>query len=339
MGKFDLLRLFVKWLNLRMKAIIALISGCFLFILLAILYQIDSRPSLYGAVLCGFIGVLWGIWDYVHFVQRFRKLHTVLENSKISIDSLPEPRGFIEQEYRRIIQELYDDRAVKISEIEKIKTETEDYYTLWVHQIKTPIAALGLLLQSDNPHSNTFSMEQELFKIEQYAEMVLQYLRLESLSFDLLLKEYSLYGLVRQAVKKYSSAFIGKKLSLTLEEFDFSVITDEKWLTFVLEQLISNCIKYTFKGGIHISLDAKHPRTLLIADTGIGIKPEDLPRIFDRGFTGYNGRMDKKSTGIGLYLCKKVTDRLQHPISVSSEPGKGTCYRICFPPRDTSLQK
>lgn len=331
--------LLLKWLRYRFTFLLTVAGGCLLFVSLALLSHIDPRPSLYGAWLCLFLCLLWSAFDFLHFRQKLCRLTEALHNLQISLKQLPEAAGPVEEQYQALIRELHDDRAVQISENQKEKSNREDYYTLWVHQIKTPIAALRLLLQSDDLRENVFAMEQELFKIEQYAEMVLQYLRLESLSYDLILREYPLHTLVNQAVKKYATAFIGKGLSVDLERFDLTVITDEKWMSFVIEQLLSNCIKYTNKGGLQIRLDPQSNRCLLISDTGIGIKPEDIPRIFDRGFTGYNGRMDKTSTGIGLYLCKKVTERLGLELSVSSKLGEGTCYRIYFPSSEDTLQK
>lgn len=171
-----------------------------------------------------------------------------------------------------------------------------DYYTLWTHQIKTPIAAMRLLLQEEETH--TGELEQELFKIEQYADMALQYQRLESLSSDLQLESCSLDGILRQALKKMATPFIRRRISLEFDGTGATVLTDEKWLTFVVEQLLSNALKYTPPGG-RITLYLEADKTLVVEDNGIGIRAEDIPRIFERGFTGFNGRMDKKSTGIG----------------------------------------
>ncbi|WMJ84690.1 sensor histidine kinase [Oscillospiraceae bacterium LTW-04] len=339
MRKLNGARLLLKWVACRSAFLLAVTGGSLLFVVLSLLSHIDVRPSLYGAGLCLFLTLLWSIYDFIRFFHKTNQLAHMINHFQVATGPLPDPSGYIEEQYQQLIRELYHDRAAKISETEKIKSEREDYYTLWVHQIKTPISALRLLLHSDELQNNTFAMEQELFKIEQYAEMVLQYLRLESLSCDLLLREYALYELVKQAVKKYAYAFIGKKLSLTLKEFEFSVITDEKWLSFVLEQLLSNSVKYTLNGGVQVGMDPENDRTLLISDTGIGIKAEDLPRVFDRGFTGYNGRMDKASTGIGLYLSKRVTDRLGVALSVSSKLNEGTQYRIYFPLIADTLQK
>ncbi len=332
-------KIILSWLKFRFRLLISIMGLSLLFIVLSMLYHINISPSLYGAFLSLFITFLWCILDFYKFIRKIRQVEEARLNFKIALSPLPEADHLIEELYKNFIEDLYEDRLEIISETEKEKSNREDYYTLWVHQIKTPIAALGLLLRSDHVEENTFFMEQELFKIEQYAEMVLQYIRLESLSFDLILKEYAIYEIIKQSVKKYAYSFIGKKLSLNLEEFKLKAVTDEKWLSFILEQLLSNCIKYTAEGEIKIGLAADNSRTVIISDTGIGIKPEDLSRIFDRGFTGYNGRMDKTSTGIGLYLCEKVAYKLSIELSVSSKVNEGTTYRIYFPPYPGTLQK
>ena len=170
------------------------------------------------------------------------------------------------------------------------------------------------------------ALEAELLKIGQYVDMVLGYLRLDSESTDYVLRDTDLDGLLRQAVRKFARMFILKKITLDFRETGRTVLTDGKWLSFVVEQVLSNALKYTPAGGrIRIYGDGE---TLVIADSGIGIRPEDLPRVFEKGFTGYNGREDKKSTGIGLYLCRRVMDRLNHGISIVSRPGQGTLVRL-----------
>ncbi len=179
---------------------------------------------------------------------------------------------------------------------------------------------MRLLLQTDCSPEND-ELEEQLFKIEQYVEMVLQYIRSDSISSDLEIKSYDLGGIVRAAVKKYRKQFLRKKTKVIVGDINCRVLTDEKWLSFVIEQLISNALKYTSEGEINIYLDE---------NTGIGIRPEDLPRIFEKGFTGFNGREDKKSTGIGLFLCKKILTKLSHTITVTSEVGKGTAVKLCL---------
>ena len=201
--------------------------------------------------------------------------------------------------------------------------EKQDFFALWAHQIKTPIAALNLLLQEEK--QDTAVCRQELFKIENYVEMALNYLRFEEMSNDLVLERNSLEQLVRQVVKKYAAIFIYNHISIRLEHLDYTVLTDEKWFCFVLEQILSNALKYTKQGSVSISAEeTENGLQIFVKDTGIGIKSEDLPRIFEKGFTGYNGRMDKKASGLGLYLCKGVCEKLGHEIRVASKEGEGT---------------
>jgi signal transduction histidine kinase len=295
------------------------------------LYQLNNLPKLlYAVYLSVFISLCYGIYDFRNYQKQMRKLSEAYFNLENITQLLPQAMTIKEEHYQNIIKNLYNHQQELIFNSELKESEMKDYYTLWAHQIKTPIAAIKLLLQNDDQNENTFTLLKELFKIEQYVEMVLHYLRLESISSDMLLKPYPLKNIVHQAVKKYSVLFISSKLDFNLEDINCTVITDEKWLEFVLEQLISNALKYTSSGSISIYMDKTSEKTLVIEDTGIGIRQEDLPRIFDRGFTGYNGRFDKKSTGIGLYLCKQILNKLSHTITFTSEPGKGTKVSINF---------
>ena len=202
-----------------------------------------------------------------------------------------------------------------------------DYYTLWVHQIKTPIAASQLLVQDVETPIVKQQMEQELFKIDSYANLVLQYLRLESFHDDLVLKRVSVEDLVKEVVRKYALFFIQKNLTVDLHDLDVAVITDRKWLLVIIEQLLSNSLKYTSTGGIEIYFK---DQTLYIKDSGIGIKNSDVLRVFERGFSGYNGHLTQQSSGLGLYLSKKIAEQLGHKITLHSEVGQGTTVAIRF---------
>lgn len=166
----------------------------------------------------------------------------------------------------------------------------------------------------------------ELGRIERYVEMVLTFLRLGSDSTDYVIKEHELDDIVMGAVKKLAGDFINKRIKLEYTELNVEVLTDEKWLAFVIEQVLSNALKYTPEGTVSVYLE--RPKTLCIRDTGIGIAPEDLPRVFENGYTGYNGRSDKKASGIGLYLCRRICNKLGHTISAESKAGEGTVIRI-----------
>lgn len=285
----------------------------------------------YGAVLAAFFGILYGIWDYLRYRRKCLLLQDVISKTGERSSCLPEADSYIEKLYQQITGAIEMEEREALSEYDAKKQDMADYYTMWTHQIKTPIAALRLLLQGERPQL------EELFKIEQYAEMALHYARLDSISSDLLFQTQDVAAVLRQAVKKYSILFIGSGLSFAMEEFSVYAVTDEKWLSFVFEQILSNALKYTQDGAIKIyGLDGRGERTqgeasyVVIEDSGIGIREEDLPRIFERGFTGHNGRLDKKSTGIGLYLCKQILDRLSHTIQVESCMGKGTKVIVGF---------
>ena len=219
-----------------------------------------------------------------------------------------------------------DKKNRAIEEREKLN-DLMDYYTLWAHQIKTPIAASSLLVGEIEDKKVKNQLEQELFKIESYVNIVLQYLRLESFHEDLVLKKENLEDLVKEIVKKYAIFFIQKGLSLNLHDLDRTIITDRKWFVVILEQVLSNSLKYTSQGGIEIYFQEDR---LYIKDSGLGIQDADLLRVFERGFSGYNGRLTQQSSGLGLYLSKKIADELGHQISIASQVGQGTTVMISF---------
>ena len=200
-----------------------------------------------------------------------------------------------------------------------------EYYTVWAHQIKTPIASMRLNLQNEDSEFAR-NVADDLQRIEQYVEMVMIFLRLDNGSTDYVIKEQDLDKIIKSAIKKFSTQFIRRKLSLVYEPINIKAITDEKWLSFVIEQVLSNALKYTQKGTISITL--KEPKTICISDTGIGLAPEDLPRVFEKGYTGYNGRNDKNASGIGLYLCKRICNNLGHKVTIASDLNKGTSIYI-----------
>lgn len=202
------------------------------------------------------------------------------------------------------------------------KERSSRYYTLWSHQVKTPAAAMELLLQEENLDRR--ALEQELLKVEQYVDMALQYQRLDRSGRDLVLKEYPLERLVKKAVKHMATVFIYNKVSVRLTDLGGAVLTDEKWFLFVLGQILGNAVKYAPGGEIHIYVSEENPGELVVEDNGIGIRSEDIPRIFDWGYTGRNGRRETRSTGIGLYLCRQAMDMLGHSLRVESTEGEGT---------------
>ena len=277
-----------------------------------------------------FLSAIWLLgYGIFKFNQYYKKGVAVIEAKQRLeevMENLPATRSYIELEYQAIIQNMYK-KMSDLQSAERIgRQEMKDYYSMWAHQIKTPIAALRLLLAEEEDERSQ-EMWEELFSIEQYVEMALQFSRLSAKSTDFVIGEVSLDKVVREAIHKYARLFVRKKIKMELSSIDTQVLTDEKWLEFVIEQILSNAIKYTAGGTISVYLEEEseqETKELVIEDTGIGIAPEDLPRIFEKGYTGYNGHADKHSTGIGLYLCRKIMRKLSHEITIESEIGVGT---------------
>ena len=290
------------------------------------LYHLPVEAVVYPTLLCVLIGVIFILIDYGKVRKKHLQLSEIKKLNAAMISTLPDIEGVYDADYQEIIKTL----QAEITELEK-ETSSKyqrmvDYYTIWVHQIKTPIASMKLNLQNEDTGLSR-KLSSDLLRIEQYVEMVLAYLRLDSSSSDYVFKEHDMDTIIKQSVKKFASEFIIRKIRLEYQPVTETVVTDDKWISFVVEQIISNALKYTREDG-SIKIYMTEPKTLCIEDTGIGIAPEDLPRIFEKGYTGYNGRNDKRASGIGLFLCKRICKNLGAKISAVSEPDKGTVIRI-----------
>ncbi|MEG1255585.1 sensor histidine kinase [Clostridium sp.] len=322
-----LLRVMLLYIKDHIKPIIKYIIFSVIYVTVFFLYSIDIEPIVYAFLLVSCLVIIFSFYDFIKYYKKYSDLYNIKNQISVDLEKVPIANGTIEAYYQNILFELYNQKQEIALKSDIKQTEMIDYYTLWAHQIKTPIAAMKLLLQFEQNKQNK-ELLTELFKIEQYVDMVLGYLRIESSSSDLVFQNYDLSKIIRQAIRKYAQIFIKKGIAVEFNEMNCSVLSDEKWLVFVIEQILSNALKYTKKGKISIYMDSSEEKTLVIEDTGIGIAEEDLPRIFEKGFTGYNGRMDKKATGIGLYLCKKILNKLSHNISITSIVDEGTTVKI-----------
>lgn len=315
MGK----RQFIKYhIRSRLPFYLLVIFNGILLLLFAFLFEEVADVLYYALITLTFVTIIILAWDLRRSYQSYKLAYLYEEITPLS------PLEFY------LAQTLENARENQMNQTEegcKRYTDLMDYYTLWAHQIKTPIAATQLLVQ-DVTDSNTRSLlEQEIFKIDAYTNLVLQYLRLENFHDDLQLKQVALEHLVKEAVRKHSLFFIQKGLTINLDNLDVKVISDEKWLFVIIELVLSNSLKYTKSGGIEIYFK---DNTLYLKDSGIGIKDSDILRVFERGFSGYNGRLTQQSSGLGLYLSKKIADYLGHDISISSQVGQGTTVSIHF---------
>ena len=315
------MRLFLRYLKGKRMAIVAFAGFGAVLAASFALYRLPLRAVLYPAALCAAAGIVLLVADFM----RVRRRHLLLKDLSELEDGLPEPADIEAADYRAIAERLQEARRALEDRAGAEARAMADYYTLWVHQVKTPIAAMRLRLQ-DRDSADARALLSELMRVEHYVEMVLTYLRLEGDGTDYVIRECALDALLRQVFKRFSGEFILRRLKLDYAPTGARVLTDGKWLTFVVEQVLSNALKYTPAGTISVYLEA--PATLCVRDTGIGIAPEDLPRVFDQSYTGLAGRTDRRASGLGLYLCKRVCDGLGHGISIESTPGEGTTVRI-----------
>lgn len=319
------MKLFLRYLRQRLRLFIVGAVFCFVFAVSFLLYHLPIGAVIYPTLLCAALGILIMVFDFLRVKREHEALNSIRSMTDVIAESLPKIEGIKDEDYQQILRLLSEEHNHYRTQTNHKYTDMIDYYTVWAHQIKTPIASMRLHLQNeDSALSRTLTSD--LHRIEQYVEMVLTFLRLNSESTDYVIKEYDLDKIIKSAVRKFSADFIGRKLSLVYEPVNTTVITDEKWLSFVIEQVLSNALKYTPAGSITITLE--NEKTLRIRDTGIGIAPEDLPRIFENGYTGYNGRTDKKASGIGLYLCKRICNNLGHTITARSMVDVGTIIDI-----------
>lgn len=315
------MKLFFSYIRQRKKGFLVFFLFCAVFAASFLLYHLPVGAIVYPALLCILLGSVFVIWDFSHAKRKHKTLLEVQNLTAAMINSLPEVQGMDDEDYQAIIRVLQNEVIESNALASARYQELVEYYTIWVHQIKTPITSMRLSLEKEDTALSR-KLSSDLFQIEQYVEMVLAFLRLDSDSSDYVFKQYALDEIIEQAITKFSSEFIVRNLHLLYTPTGETVVTDDKWLSFVIEQVLSNALKYTRHGEIKIYL--REPKALCIEDTGIGIASSDLPRVFEKGYTGYNGRTDKRASGIGLYLCRRVCQKLGIKIGITSELDKGT---------------
>jgi len=318
------IRLIGGWISVTRGAIAATLLIPAAFVLMHLLGQGDVRELGYTLLLIAFVAGFLALRSFIRYARRQLALWDVLLCLPPDADAIPEAENQPEQNYRELCLAYQKARNTDANNAATAERDRLDYFTLWVHQIKTPISALDLMAQSGEPVDRNL-LRQEVFKIGQYADAALSFQRLQSLRNDLALTDVPLYPLCCATVKKLRPIFLYRKISLHMEPFEGTALSDPKWLGMALTQVLTNALKYTPEGG-SVSISLREPQVLQVRDTGIGIREEDLPRVFDRGFTGHagrDGRDPEKSTGIGLYLCKQACDKLGHGLTLQSAPGAG----------------
>ena len=297
-----------------MKSQSAILFGyllvCIVFITISVLSTIEIEYIFLGIEILGFILFIYLI---VHWFQ-YQKLSDVKDDNE------------------RLVNE---NKTLK-SEMLNQKDDLNAYFLMWLHQIKTPMTVSKLLLEKPDETTNT-KLKMQLMYIEQYINMAMNYLKMIDHSTDMDITQVNLDDIIKNLLKKYSLLFIHNHISLEYQSNLAYVISDSQWLTILIEQILSNALKYTENGKIAIQYLEDNKHALEIRDTGIGIRSEDIPKIFDRGYSGFNGRMNEKSSGLGLYLARKISERLNIQIEVESKLSKGSVFRLVFPTNLTKM--
>lgn len=299
--------------------------------LLCSLYRLPFEPFGYAMALSGVAGIILLAAGYPAYARRCRDAELAADTPGACPDLAPPEGGpdGLEGAYQQSLRALADAYSRTGRTAREQRDDMLDYFTMWAHQVKTPLAAMRLLLQGEEAPPRA-ELERELFATEGYVGMVLGYLRLGSPQNDLVLRPTPLDPVIRAGARRFARMFILKKLTFCYEGTGARPVSDAKWVGFILEQLLSNAVKYTPAGGrVTVAADG---RCLSVTDTGIGIRPEDLPRIFEKGYTGCNGRVEQTSSGLGLYLSAQAARKLGCTIHASSTPGQGTRVELLFPP-------
>lgn len=320
------MELFFRYIGTKRRLLLAILLFASVFAASFALYRLPTAAILYPALLCLMAGSAMLLIGFFRTRNKHRELLRLAETPSESMllpknaDSIPE------EDLIAVAEALCSEIKAKDAANEIALRDRTDYYTVWAHQIKTPVSSMKLALANEDTALSR-RLAYDLLRIQQYIDMAMVFLRLDG-GGDYVFRGYDLDAVIRPSLRKFAPEFIGRRLSLRYEPTWLHAVTDEKWFSFIFEQLLSNALKYTRTGSV--TIDAPDSETLRITDTGIGIAPEDLPRIFEKGYTGYNGRINREATGLGLYLCRRISKRLGIELSIASEPEHGTSVSIRF---------
>ena len=303
------MKLFLDYMKNQSVILFGYLLVCIVFITISVLATIEIAYVFLGIEILGFILFVYLIVHWFHY----QKVSDVKDDN----------------------ERLFNENKNLKSEMLNQKDDLNAYFLMWLHQIKTPMTVSKLLLEKPDETTNT-KLKMQLMYIEQYINMAMNYLKMIDHSTDMDITQVNLDDIIKNLLKKYSLLFIHNHISLEYQSNLTYVISDSQWLTILIEQILSNALKYTENGKIAIQyLEEKH--ALEIRDAGIGIRSEDIPKIFDRGYSGFNGRMNEKSSGLGLYLARKISERLNIQIEVESKLSQGSIFRLVFPTNLTKM--
>lgn len=323
---------------LEERAFLLIVNFTIILILCIILYSSNVSPYAVFMVFILYMISMISVYGYEYIKKKRCSKHVfetldALDEKYLLSEILGEPEEVEFQEFYEILRQCCKSMNDEINSINNREKEFREYIELWVHEVKTPIASSKLTIEN-NRNNITESLEEDIIKLEHYIEQALFYARSGSVNKDFLIRELNLNNVVNESIRKYSKLLIKNKVRINKENLDISIYSDDKWLIFILGQIISNSIKYYDKEDKYLkftALENKDSVIFTIADNGTGIEEKYLNKIFEKGFTGDNGRCVKEATGIGLYLSKKLSEKLHIKIKAESDIGQGTTIVLTFP--------
>ncbi len=326
--KIDLKIIFRAFLR-EQKAFLFPASLIFLQLFILFLIDVKSDIFLYTSVLNVSLLLVFFLIRFFFFYKRIHKFISTLNNLEFDNHFDSHDFSLIENIALLKLQALLKNSQTADAQHRDLILEQEEYFMLWLHQIKTPIAAMDLLLQK-NKTGDDFQMRKALLSIDSYTQMALHYLKLQTKNSDLDFAEFSVDTALQNIFRKYRCFFIYKNIVLNYEPVNLSIITDSILFETMIEQIISNALKYSClnQESPEISVFVESSNSIVIKDNGVGISASDLPKVFDKGYSGQNGKNMEKATGIGLYLAKKIADNINCKIEIESELGAGTSVRV-----------
>ena len=319
-------KLLNEYLKMKKTSIIGILGVYAILFVFVYLYRIPIEVILYPFILTIVFVLMVLLFDYIKYKEKVNKISQICNDISSCYSVKINDKNIFDEYYLDIINELLKENRKQVSQIQKKVSDINDYFSIWVHQIKTPIASMKLKI--DNEQMDLLQLASDLNRIDHYVDLVLSFLKFDEEKIDLYFRKTDVDRIMRESLKKFSNDFIIKKIRLDYKLSKRELLTDEKWLSFVFDQLLSNALKYTDKGTISIYYDGDS--CLCIKDSGIGIALADMERLFEKGFTGYNGRQYKKASGIGLYMCKRMCDKLNIAISIESIVNEYTLVKLKF---------
>ncbi|NFH91132.1 HAMP domain-containing histidine kinase [Clostridium botulinum] len=273
------------------------------------------------------------IFKYKRFYDNLNGVIEKLDRKYLLSELIEEPNFIEGRLLYNILKETNRDMNEEIKKYKNAQIDYREYIETWVHEIKTPIAS-SMLVIDNNLNETTNKIKYQIKRVEEFVEQVLYYSKIGEVSKDYIVKEFKIKTVINKVIKNNSRDFITKKISLEMNDLEVNIYSDEKWIYFILNQIIGNSLKYSRDNNSKIKIYAlknNNNVTLVVEDNGVGINNQDIDKVFEKGFTGENGRVYGKSTGMGLYICKKLSEKLGLSININSLKDQGTKVNIIFP--------